>query len=359
MSTTYKIAVLPGDFIGPEVIDATIELLDAVTPQYGISLEYTRLPFGGAALDEFDTPLPDETKRVCAQSDAVLMGSAGGPVGDHPWNRVPREKRVESGILGIRKHLGLYSNLRPVRVFGGLEHLSPLKSTVAEGTDMLIVRELTGGIYFGKPSHNTPDEGVSTDIYTRPEVERIARVAFDAARVRGNRVTSVDKANVLDVSQFWRDVVVGVHESDYSDVALDHLYVDNAAMQIASNPRQFDVIVTSNLFGDILSDLAAVIPGSLGVLPSASLGDGPGLFEPVHGSAPDIAGKGIANPVGTMLSAAMMLKYGLNQVAAAEAIEGAVQKALGEEPTKDLGGSRGTQAFTEAVIKALSTPATV
>ncbi len=351
---TYKIAVLPGDFIGPEVVDATIQLLDAVTPHYGVSLKYTRLPFGGGALDEFGTPLPDETKRVCAESDAVLMGSAGGPVGDHPWNRVPREQRVESGILGIRKHLGLYSNLRPVRVFEGLEGLSPLRSEVAAGTDMLIVRELTGGIYFGKPSHNTPDEGVSTDVYTRPEVERIARVAFGAARLRGGRVTSVDKANVLDVSQFWRDVVVSVHETEYSDVALEHLYVDNAAMQIASNPRQFDVLVTSNLFGDILSDLAAVIPGSLGVLPSASLGDGPGLFEPVHGSAPDIAGKGLANPVGTMLSAAMMLKYGLNQPEAAEAIEGAVQRALAEEPTKDLGGSRGTKEFTEAVIKTLN-----
>jgi len=350
---TYKIAVLPGDFIGPEVIDATIRLLDAVTPRYGVTLTYTPLPFGGGALDAFGTPLPDETKQVCAESNAVLMGSAGGPVGDHPWNRVPREKRVESGILGIRKHLGVYSNLRPVRVFEGLEHLSPLKSEVAQGTDMLIVRELTGGIYFGKPSFNTPDEGVSTDRYTRVEVERIARVAFEAARVRGGRVTSVDKANVLDVSQFWRDVVLGVHESEYKDVTLDHLYVDNAAMQIASNPRQFDVIVTSNLFGDILSDLAAVIPGSLGVLPSASLGDGPGLFEPVHGSAPDIAGKGVANPVGTMLSAAMMLKYGLGQTEAAEAIEGAVQRALSEEPTRELGGSRGTEAFTEAVIKML------
>lgn len=352
---TYKIAVLPGDFIGPEVVDATIQLLNAVTPRYGVTLEYTTLPFGGGALDAFGTPLPEETKAVCAKSDAVLMGSAGGPVGDHPWNRVPRALRVESGILGIRKHLGVYSNLRPVRVFGGLEHLSPLKSEVAKGTDMLIVRELTGGIYFGKPSHNTPEEGVSTDRYTRPEVERIARVAFKAARVRGGRVTSVDKANVLDVSQFWRDVVVSIHETEYHDLTLDHLYVDNAAMQIASNPRQFDVIVTSNLFGDILSDLAAVIPGSLGVLPSASLGDGPGLFEPVHGSAPDIAGKGVANPVGTMLSAAMMLKYGLGQPEAAEAIEGAVQRALSEEPTKDLGGSRGTEAFTEAVIKALST----
>ncbi len=351
---TYKIAVLPGDFIGPEVVDATIQLLDALAPRYGFELKYTRLPFGGGALDAFGTPLPEKTKRVCADSDAVLMGSAGGPVGDHPWNRVPREQRVESGILGIRKHLGVYSNLRPVRVFGGLERLSPLKNEVAQGTDMLIVRELTGGIYFGKPSHNTPDEGVSTDVYTRPEVERIARVAFEAARGRGGHVTSIDKANVLDVSQFWRDVVVGVHSGEFSDVTLEHLYVDNAAMQIASNPRQFDVIVTSNLFGDILSDLAAVIPGSLGVLPSASLGDGPGLFEPVHGSAPDIAGKDLANPVGTMLSAAMMLTYSLGQPEAAEALERAVRQALAEEPTRDLGGSRGTAAFTEAVIKSLS-----
>ncbi len=356
---TYKIAVLPGDFIGPEVVDATIQLLDALAPRYDFELDYTRLPFGGGALDAFGTPLPEETKRVCADSDAVLMGSAGGPVGDHPWNRVPREQRVESGILGIRKHLGVYSNLRPVRVFGGLEGLSPLKNEVAQGTDMLIVRELTGGIYFGKPSHNTPDEGVSTDVYTRPEVERIARVAFEAARGRGGHVTSIDKANVLDVSQFWRDVVVGVHKGEFSDVTLEHLYVDNAAMQIASNPRQFDVIVTSNLFGDILSDLAAVIPGSLGVLPSASLGDGPGLFEPVHGSAPDIAGKDLANPVGTMLSAAMMLTYSLGQPEAAEALESAVKRALAEEPTRDLGGSRGTAAFTEAVIKAFFAPAPV
>ncbi len=199
---TYKIAVLPGEFIGPEVVDATIQLLDALAPRYGFELKYTRLPFGGGALDAFGTPLPEKTKRVCADSDAVLMGSAGGPVGDHSWNRVPREQRVESGILGIRKHLGVYSNLRPVRVFGGLEGLSPLKNEVAQGTDMLIVRELTGGIYFGKPSHNTPDEGVSTDVYTRPEVERIARVAFEAARGRGGHVTSIDKANVLDVSQF-------------------------------------------------------------------------------------------------------------------------------------------------------------
>jgi 3-isopropylmalate dehydrogenase len=339
------------------VIDATTKVLDALTPPYEFRLEYTRLPFGGNALESHGHPLPEETKQACSAADAVLMGSAGGPVGDHPWNKVPRELRVESGILGIRKHLGLFANLRPVKVFDGLEHLSPLKSEVAKGTDMLIIRELTGGIYFGKPSYNKAGEGVSTDVYTKPEVERIARVAFETAQVRGGKVTSIDKANVLDVSQFWRDVVVGVHKAEFPQVGLEHLYVDNAAMQIVRDPKQFDTIVTSNLFGDILSDLAAVIPGSLGVLPSASLGGKVGLFEPVHGSAPDIAGKGIANPVGTMLSAAMMLRYGLKEHAAAEAIEKAVQAALLENPTKDLGGTRGTAAFTEAVIRLLPLPA--
>ena len=357
MSKSYNLAVLPGDFIGPEVIDATIEVLEVIAPQYDINFNYTRLPFGGNALDKHGHPLPEETKEACAQRDAVLMGSAGGPVGDHPWNKVPRELRVESGILGIRKHLGLYANLRPVKVFDGLEHLSPLKSEVAKGTDLLIIRELTGGIYFGKPSFVEKDKGVSTMIYERYEVERIARTAFESAVLRGGKVTNVDKSNVLDVSQFWRDVVVGIHESEFSGVELEHLYVDNAAMQIAANPKQFDTVVTGNLFGDILSDLAAVIPGSLGVLPSASLGGTVGLFEPVHGSAPDIAGQGIANPVGTLLSAAMMLRFGLKEVDAADAIEAAVQAALAEDSTKDLGGSRGTVAFTQAVIEA--TPARV
>lgn len=350
---TYHIAVLPGDFIGPEVIDASIEVLDAVAQRYELKFSYTRLPFGGNALESHGTPLPEETKEACAASDAVLMGSAGGPVGDHPWNRVPREQRVESGILGIRKHLGLYANLRPVTVFGGLEHLSPLKAEVAKDTDLLIVRELTGGIYFGEPSFVEADRGLSTMVYERYEVERIARTAFEVARLRGGGVTSVDKANVLDVSQFWRDVVVGIHESEFADIDLEHLYVDNAAMQIVRNPTSFDTVLTGNLFGDILSDLAAVIPGSLGVLPSASLGGNVGLFEPVHGSAPDIAGKNLANPVGTMLSTAMMLRYGLGQPQAADAIEEAVKRALADDPTKDLGGQRGTGAFTEAVLEAL------
>ncbi len=354
---TYNIAVLPGDFIGPEVVDAALRVLDAVANAYALNFEYTRLPFGGNALESHGVPLPEETKEACAASDAVLMGAAGGPVGDHPWNRVPREKRVESGILGIRKHLGVFANLRPVRVFGGLEHLSPLKSEVAKGTDLLIIRELTGGVYFGKPSFVEADRGLSTMVYERAEVERIARVALEAARGRGGVLTNVDKANVLDVSQFWRDVVVGVRDAEFKDVGLEHLYVDNAAMQIVRDPKAFNTIVTGNLFGDILSDLAAVIPGSLGVLPSASLGGAVGLFEPVHGSAPDIAGKGIANPVGTMLSAAMMLRHGLSEADAADAVEGAVQRALSEDSTKDLGGKRGTAAFTKAVVEGLLTPA--
>ena len=359
MTKTYTIAVLPGDFIGPEVVDASIDVLDVVAERHGFKLEYRRLPFGGGALESHGHPLPEETKEVCADSDAVLMGSAGGPVGDHPWNKVPREKRVESGILGIRKHLGLYANLRPVKVFDGLEHLSPLKSEVAKGTDLLILRELTGGIYFGKPSFVEQDKGLSTMVYERFEVERITRTAFETAKQRGGKVTNVDKANVLDVSQFWRDVVVGVHEAEFKDVTLEHLYVDNAAMQIARDPKQFDTVVTGNLFGDILSDLAAVIPGSLGLLPSASLGGTVGLFEAVHGSAPDIAGKGVANPVGTMLSAALMLRHGLQENEAASVIETAVQAALFEDPTKDLGGSRGTAAFTEAVVQKLPTLAAI
>src|SRR5690606_14081124 len=235
----------------------------------------------------------------------------------------------------------------------GLEHLSPLRDERARGTDMLILRELTGGIYFGKPSFVEADRGLSTMVYERHEVERITRLAFETARKRRGRVTNVDKANVLDVSQFWRDVVVEVHADGYSDVELDHLYVDNAAMQIVRDPRAFDVVVTGNLFGDILSDLAAVIPGSLGLLPSASLGGPVGLFEPIHGSAPDIAGKGVANPVGTMLSAAMMLRHSFDDAAAATVVESAVQAALADDPTVDLGGSRGTAAFTAAVTAAI------
>ncbi len=350
---THRVAVLAGDFIGPEVTDATLEVLGALAERSDLSFDFQHLPFGGHAIDLHGHPFPEATQAAVAEADAVLLGSVGGPVGDHPWNRLPRELRVETGLLALRKHLGVFANLRPVAVFPGLEQLSPLKAEVARGTDMLIVRELTGGIYFGKPSFKDAERGVSTDIYERFEVERIARHAFEAAKLRGGRVTSVDKANVLEVSQFWRDVVVGVHLSEYPQVALDHLYVDNAAMQLVRAPTDFDVVLTSNLFGDILSDLAAVLPGSLGVLPSASLGGRVGLFEPVHGSAPDIAGKDLANPTGTLLSAAMMLRFSLGAPAAATALETAVRGALADDPTRDLGGSRGTAAFTRAVVEGL------
>ena len=352
-SQPRSVAVLAGDFIGPEVVEATLEVLDVVARTRGFSFEYRHLPFGGNAIESHGESFPAVTREGVSQSQAVLMGSVGGPVGDHPWNRLPREQRVETGILALRRHLGAFANLRPVQVLPGLERLSPLRSERAQGTDLLILRELTGGIYFGKPSFVEADRGVSTMVYERHEVERIARLAFETARRRRGRVTNVDKANVLDVSQFWRDVVLEVHADGYTDVELDHLYVDNAAMQIVRDPRAFDVVVTGNLFGDILSDLAAVIPGSLGLLPSASLGGPVGLYEPIHGSAPDIAGKGIANPVGTMLSAAMMLRYSFDDAPAASAVESAVQVALAEDPTVDLGGSRGTAAFTAAVKEAL------
>lgn len=349
----YTLAVLAGDFIGPEVVEASIQVLDALASHYDLQFSYSRLPFGGAALERHGTALPEITKQGCLEADAVLMGSAGAPVGEHPWNKVARADRVETGILNLRQHLQVFANLRPVKVFDGLAHLSPLKDEVAAGTDLLIVRELTGGIYFGKPSQQSAARGLSTMVYEQHEVERIARVAFDSALLRGGKVTSVDKANVLDVSQFWQDVVKGVQQSEYPQVTLEHLYVDNAAMQIASHPKQFDTIVTGNLFGDILSDLAAVIPGSLGVLPSASLGGRVGLFEPVHGSAPDIAGRDLANPTGTMLSVAMLLRHALHENDAALALEQAVQQVLADDPTSDLGGSRGTQAFTDAVIGAV------
>ncbi len=355
MNETRRLAVLPGDYIGPEVTRSALTVLRAAAARHSIRFDSIELPFGGSALDSHGTPLPQETLDGVDGCDAVLMGAAGGPVGDHPWNRVPREKRVESGILGLRRHLGVYANLRPVTVFPGLEHLSPLRTEVARGTDMLIFRELTGGIYFGKPSFVEQDRGLSTMVYERHEVERIARMAFTAARQRQRRVTNVDKANVLDVSQFWRGVVEEIHAAEFPDVTLNHLYIDNAAMQVVRDPKAFDVILTGNLFGDILSDLAAVIPGSLGLLPSASLGGTKGLYEPVHGSAPDIAGQDRANPVAAILSAAMLLRHSWQAETAAREVEAAVQTALGRNPTGDLGGTAGTLEFTDVVLESLGT----
>jgi 3-isopropylmalate dehydrogenase len=336
-----RIVLLPGDGIGPEVIAPAVEVLNAVT-----QLEYEEHVFGGAAIDAYGTALTEETLAACRAADAVLLAAVGGP----KWDTTdPNRPRPEQGLLGLRKGLGLYANLRPVRPVPALYDASPLKRERIEGTDLLVVRELTGGIYFGAKTR-TEDSASDACVYTRAEIDRIARVAFGAAR---RHVTSVDKANVLETSRLWREVVSEV-ATDY-DVPLRHLLVDNAAMQLVSNPADFDVIVTENMFGDILSDEAAMITGSIGMLPSASLGgDGPGLFEPVHGSAPDIAGTGAANPLAMFLSAALMLRHGLALESEAAAIESAVDRALAEGlRTSDLGGTATTRDATEAVLQHL------
>src|SRR3954464_5872470 len=314
-----RIVLLPGDGIGPEVVAATVEVLDQVAPD----LEYETHLVGGAAIDDAGTALPDATLDACRQADAVLLGAVGGP----KWDTTdPGKPRPEQGLLGLRAGLGLFANLRPVKPFEALLDASPLKREVLQGTDLLVVRELTGGIYFGRKQRE-PDRAVDECVYTRVEVERIARVAFNAA---GARVHSVDKANVLETSRFWREVVREVHGREFPNIQLEHLLVDNAAMQLISAPRHFGVILTENMFGDILSDEAAMLTGSIGMLPSASLGEprNPGLFEPVHGSAPDIAGQGIANPLATILSAALMLRHGFGRGEDAARIEAAVDAVL-------------------------------
>jgi 3-isopropylmalate dehydrogenase len=351
-----KIVVLAGDGIGPEIIAAARLLLDRIG-----RFAYEEQLIGGTSIDELGSPLTDATLEACRGADAVLLGAVGGP----KWDTTdPDAPRPEQGLLSLRKGLGLYANLRPVKPLAALIEASPLRRERIEGTDLLVVRELTGGIYFGRKDRR-PDSALDECIYTTSEITRIARTAFEAARRRagdggGARVTSVDKANVLETSRLWREVLSGL-AGDYPDVELDHLLVDNAAMQLVSDPSQFDVIVTENMFGDILSDEAAMITGSLGMLPSASLGDdGPGVFEPVHGSAPDIAGQGVSNPLATFLSVAMMLRHGLEDDAGADRIEAAVERALGEGlRTADLftgdGDERqvGTAEMTAAVIAAL------
>src|ERR1700760_3224555 len=308
------IVTLPGDGIGPEILPAAIEVLDAV----GADFEYDEQRFGGASIDAHGTALTDDTLAACRSADAVLLAAVGGP----KWDTTdPSKPRPEQGLLGLRKGMGLFANLRAVKPLPALYESSPLRREIIDGTDLLVVRELTGGIYFGEKTR-TEDSASDLCSYTRAEVERIARVAFAAAR---SRVTSVDKANVLETSRLWREVVVALHAAEFPEIELEHVLVDNAAMQLVSNPTRFDVIVTENMFGDILSDEAAMLTGSLGVLPSASLGDdGPGLFEPVHGSAPDIAGTGKANPLATFLSVAMMLRHGLGRAEDAERVELAV-----------------------------------
>ena len=337
-----KIVVLPGDGIGPEITQPARDVLKAV----GVDLEYEEHLFGGASIDAHGVALTDETLQACRRADAVLLAAVGGP----KWDTTdPSKPRPEQGLLGLRKGLNLYANLRPVRPLPALYDASPLKREVIEGTDLLVIRELTGGIYFGEKTRS-PDSASDLCLYTRAEIQRIARVAFKAAR---RKVTSVDKANVLETSRFWREIVLELHRSEFPDVELEHLLVDNAAMQLVSNPSSFDVIVTENMFGDILSDEAATLTGSIGMLPSASLGEPhtPGLFEPVHGSAPDIAGTGVANPLAMFLSAALMLRHGLGLEAPAAAIESAVDRALADGlRTRDLGGSAGTRDATQAVL---------
>ncbi len=329
----YNIAIIPGDGIGPEVINETVRVLEHVSKAFGFSLELAYYQAGGCAIDAMNCPLPDETLRGALASDAVLLGAVGGD----KWDALPSDMRPEKALLGLRAELGLFANLRPAVLFSQLADACPLKPALTEGgLDIIVIRELTGGIYFGKKERGN-DWAYDTMSYTEPEIRRIAHVAMKTAMVRGKKVMSVDKANILESSRLWRRVVSEV-AADYPEVVLSHMYVDNAAMQLVRNPKQFDVIVTENMFGDILSDEAAMITGSIGMLPSASLGEGTrGMYEPVHGSAPDIAGQGVANPLATILSAAMMLRYSLGQEAAASAIEAAVDSALsGGARTKDI-----------------------
>jgi 3-isopropylmalate dehydrogenase len=341
----HKIVLLGGDGIGPEIIGPAVEVLDAIAPG---ELEYEQHVFGGASIDAHGVALTDSVLDACRASDAVLLAAVGGP----KWDTTdPSKPRPEQGLLGLRKGLGLFANLRPVRPLPALYDASPLKRELIEGTDLLVVRELTGGIYFGEKTR-TADSASDVCAYTREEIERIARVAFSAAR---SRVTSVDKANVLETSRLWREVVRDVHDREFPNIELEHVLVDNAAMQLISAPRHFEVIVTENMFGDILSDEAAMLTGSIGMLPSASLGgDGPGLFEPVHGSAPDIAGTGAANPLAMFLSAALMLRHGLDMESEATAIESAVDRALADGlRTRDLGGQASTSEATRVVLQHL------
>jgi len=367
---SYRIAVLPGDGIGAEVTREAVRALETVARGAGVGLEFEEGLIGGAAIDAEGTPLPEATLRLARESDAILFGAVGGP----RWDALPPERRPERGILGLRKALDLYANLRPARLYPALVDASPLKRTVVEGADLLVVRELTGGLYFGEPrgiqGSGRGRRGVNTMTYTVAEIERIAHLAFRLARERRRRLCSVDKANVLAVSQLWREVVTEVGRA-YPDVELEHLLVDNCAMALVANPRRFDVLLTENMFGDILSDEAAIVAGSMGMLPSASLGEAPGagaagggpratpgLYEPIHGTAPDIAGQGIANPLAAILSAAMLLRHSLGLVAEAARVERAVERVLDAGyRTRDIHapGTRlvGTREMGDRVVEAL------
>lgn len=359
--TTKHILLLPGDGIGPEVVAETKKIIDWFSANGSTQFTTSEALIGGAAYDAVGTPFPDETVVAAKQADAILLGAVGGP----KWEPLPIASRPEKGLLGIRKALGLYANLRPAQCFPALADASTLKTEVISGLDIMIVRELTGGIYFGSPRgvETLPDgtrKGINTEVYTSPEVHRIARVAFDLAAKRGGRVCSVDKANVLECTEMWREEVIAIHQKEYQQLELSHMYVDNAAMQLVRNPKQFDVMVTTNMFGDILSDIASMLTGSLGMLPSASLGapGTPGVYEPVHGSAPDIAGKQLANPIATILSFAMMLRYSFGLKTEADRLEKAVQTVLDKGlRTADImqpGKQKvGTSEMGDAIVKAL------
>ena len=341
----YKIALLRGDGIGPEIVDSAVRVLKAVGEKFGRSFTFTPYLIGGAAIDEVGEPLPKETVEGCLQADSVLLGAVGGP----KWDGLAGNVRPEKALLGIREAMGLYTNLRPAKLYAALKEECPLRADIVEnGFDIMIVRELTGGIYFGERGYRQGkygEEAYDTESYSRMEIERIARVAFETARKRRKKLTSIDKANVLETSRLWRKII---HEIalEYPDVEVADMLVDNAAMQLVRNPSQFDVIVTSNMFGDILSDEASQITGSIGMLPSASLGGSTkGLYEPIHGSAPDIAGQGKANPIATILSAAMMLLYSFDMKAESDAIVNAVDKVL-EEGYRTADLSRGTTALS-------------
>ncbi|MCX8164163.1 MAG: 3-isopropylmalate dehydrogenase [Aquificaceae bacterium] len=354
---TFKVAVLEGDGIGPEVVSSALKVLKRVGELSGMDFVFEKALIGGSAIDHSGTPLPEETLSLCLESHAVLLGAVGGP----KWDSLPTDKRPEKGLLAIRKALDLYANLRPAKVYEPLITSSPLKEDVARGTDFVVVRELTGDVYYGEPRGIFLDDGkrvgINTMKYTEEEIRRVVRKAFEIAQHRRKKLTSVDKSNVLEVSGLWR-MVVEEEARNYPDVEVEHLYVDNCAMQIVRRPSSFDVIVTGNIFGDILSDEAAVITGSLGMLPSASIGERHALYEPVHGSAPDIAGKGMANPIATILSTAMMLRYSFGLKELADAVEKAVELALQRGyRTPDIYSdgckSVGTEGMTEVIIKAL------
>ena len=325
---SINIAVLPGDGIGKEIVAEALKVLDVLNRRFALNADWQEAAIGGAGFDEAGDPYPEATQKLVRNSDAVLLGAVGGP----KWEPLDKPLRPESGLLRIRADLGLYANYRPTKVHSQLLDASTLKPEVIDGVDILVVRELVSGIYFGQPRGiedlaNGEKRGFNTLSYTTSEIERIARKAFEAARLRNNKVCSVDKANVLEATEFWREVVIALHAAEYADVELSHMYVDNAAMQLVRAPKQFDVMVTTNMFGDILSDCAAMLTGSIGMLPSASLdANSKGMYEPIHGSAPDIAGQGVANPLATILSVAMMLRYSLDEVAHADRIEKAVDR---------------------------------